>query len=97
MFISRTKLNNLISKVDTLERDRDGLNILVRNLRQTVASVDREIEELAENQRYDRGIPLVEVVKALVKESGKEPTLVEQVPAKIVLMTELTNNKEDQS
>lgn len=86
-------LNDLVTKVDRLEIDRDRFKSLVKDLRRTVASFDREIEELAEKQRYDRNIPLIEVVKALVKESGKEPTLVKRVPAKIVLMS--VTNKED--
>lgn len=85
MFISRARLNDLITKVDRLEIDRDRLTSLVKDLRQTVASVDREIDELALKQRYDRGIPLIEVVRALVAETGKEPELIQRVPAKIVL------------
>lgn len=85
MFIPKQTFNSLSKRINVLEFDRDRSKSLVKDLRQTVASLDREIEELASNQRYNRGIPLIEVVRALVAETGKAPEIVKKVPAKIIL------------
>ena len=87
MFIPKQTFNSLSKRINVLEFDRDRSKSLVKDLRQTVASLDREIEELASNQRYNRGIPIIEVVRALVVESGKDVVTVPGVPRKIILAT----------
>ena len=87
MFIRKATLTHLLSTMVTQIHKVAELTDNLKNLKGDVKSLDREIDELAERQQYNLGIPLINVVRALVKETGKEPEIVPSTPAKVILST----------
>lgn len=84
-FIKKKVLVKLVEEVAQLRDGVDYVQNRIKGLKAEVSFMHRVAEEESLARQYTRGIPLIEVVRALVKETGKEPEIISEVPAKVVL------------
>ncbi len=86
MFISNATLDNMLARITDLEAKDRKHSLRISELKSELRYTENRMKELKRDSLMgEECIPVTEVVNALVAESGKEITVIESEPAKVVL------------